>query len=57
MHLIQFRQIIRDAEIARVISPVVGRYGLSEAETEKVLLKLSVPRASNIAQISIALAS
>ena len=46
---------MRDAEIARVILPVVHGHRLTEAETEKVLLKLNVPRAANIARISIAL--
>jgi hypothetical protein len=55
MHQLQFREILRDAEIARVILPVVRGHHLSAAETEKVLLKLSVPRAANIAQISAAL--
>jgi len=55
MHHIQFRQIVRDAEIANVISPVVRKHHLTEAETEKALLELSVPRAANIARITIAL--
>ena len=48
---------MRDAEIARVISAVVRGHHLSQEETEKVLLKLCVPRASNIARISVALTS
>ncbi len=55
MHQVQFRQIMRDAEIARVILPVVRGHHLSEAETEKALAKLNVPRAANVARISIAL--
>jgi hypothetical protein len=55
MHHIQFEEIMRDAEIAHVILPVVRGHHLSEAETEKALLKLHVPRAANIARISIAL--
>jgi hypothetical protein len=51
MHLIQFRQIIRDAEIAYAISPVVRRHRLSAEETEKFLLELRIPRAANVAQI------
>jgi hypothetical protein len=38
MHLIEFRQIARDAEVANAISPVVRRHRLTEAETEKFLL-------------------
>jgi len=52
MHFIQFRQIIRDAEIAYVISPVVSRHRLSAEETEKFLLELRIPRAANVAGIT-----
>jgi hypothetical protein len=55
MHQIQFREIMRDAEIARVILPVVRGHHLSEVDTEKFLLKLNIPRAANIARISAAL--
>jgi len=57
MHQIQFEEIMRDSEIARVIFPVVHGHRLSEAEIEKFLLKLKIPRAANIARISIALGS
>jgi hypothetical protein len=33
----------------------VRRHRLTEADTEKALLKLHVPRAANIAQISVSL--
>jgi hypothetical protein len=55
MHHIQFRQIMRDAEVADAILPVVRGHHLTEADTEKALLKLHVPRAANIARISVAL--
>ena len=55
MHQIQFRQIMRDADIARAILPVVRGHHLSEADTEKALVKLNVPRAANVARISVAL--
>ncbi len=55
MHLIEFRQIVRDAEVANAISPVVRRHRLNEAETEKFLLQLSTARAANIARICVAL--
>jgi hypothetical protein len=55
MHQIQFRQILRDAEIARVILPVIRGHHLSETDTEKALVKLNVPRGANIARISVAL--
>jgi hypothetical protein len=47
-----FNQIIRDAEIAYVISPVVRRHCLNAEETEKFLLELRIPRAANVAQIT-----
>ena len=55
MHLIEFRQIVRDAEIANAISPIVRKYRLTEGETEKFLLELGTPRAANVARISVAL--
>lgn len=55
MHQIEFRQIVRDAEIANAISPVVRRHHLTEADTEKALTKLAVPRAANIARITLLL--
>jgi len=48
---------MRDAEIASAISRVVRGHHLTEADTEKALLKLRVPRAANIARISAALGS
>jgi hypothetical protein len=52
MHLTQFRQIIRDAEIAYAISPVVRRHRLSAEETEKFLVELRIPRAAKVARIT-----
>jgi hypothetical protein len=52
VHRIELRQIIRDAEIAYAISPVVRRHRLTEEETEKFLLELRIPRAANVAQIT-----
>jgi len=52
VHSIEFRQIVRDAEIAYAISPVVRRHRLSAEETEKFLLELRIPRAANVAQIT-----
>ena len=42
---------MRDAEVADAILPVVSEHHL----TEKALLKLHIPRAANIARISVAL--
>jgi hypothetical protein len=55
MHNIELRQIVRDAEIAYAILPVVRRHHLTKANTEKALLKLDVRRAPNIARISVSL--
>ena len=55
MHLIQFREIVRDAEIANTISRVVCRHRVEERDIEQVLLDLRIPRAANVAQISAAL--
>ena len=52
VHHIEFRQIIRDAEIAYAISPIVRRHRLTEEETEKFLLELRIPRAANVAGIT-----
>jgi hypothetical protein len=55
MHNIEFRQIMRDAEIANAILPVVRQHCLTQAATEKALRELGVPRAANIARISVSL--
>jgi hypothetical protein len=52
VHHIEFRQIVRDAEIAYAISPVVRRHRLTEEETEKFLVELRIPRAANVAGIT-----
>ena len=52
VHRIAFRQIVRDAEIAYAISPVVRRHRLTEEETEKFLVELRIPHAANVARIT-----
>ena len=52
VHRIVFRQIIRHAEIAYAISPVVRKHHLTAEETKKFLLELRIPRAANVAQIT-----
>jgi len=52
VYRIEFRQILRDAEIAYAISPVERRHRLSAEETEKFLLELRIPRAANVARIT-----
>jgi hypothetical protein len=51
MHWIELGQIIRDAEVANAISPIVHGHSLTEEDTEKALLELHVPRAANVARI------
>ena len=55
MHLIQFREIMRDAEVANAIHPVVCKYLLSVEDTIKALIACGVPRAASVAQIARAL--
>ncbi len=37
MHLIQFREIMRDAEVAYAIHPIMRKYRLSAEDTTKAL--------------------
>jgi hypothetical protein len=55
MHLIQFRQIMRDAEVAYAIRPIVRKYLLTAEDTTKLLTACGVPRAANVARITSAL--
>ena len=52
VHCTEFRQIVRDAEIAYAISPIVRKHHLTAEETEKFLVELRIPRAANVAQIT-----
>jgi hypothetical protein len=52
MHLIQFREIMRDAEVAYAIHPIVHKYRLTTEDTTKALLACAVSRAANVAQIT-----
>jgi hypothetical protein len=52
MHQIQFREIMRDAEVAYVIHPIVRKYLLTAEDTTKALIACGVPRAANVAQIT-----
>ncbi len=52
MHLIQFREIIRDAEVAYAIHPIVRKYLLTVEDTTKALIACGVPRAANVARIT-----
>ena len=55
MHLITLREILRDADVAHAISAVVREHRLSEDQTEQALIELHVPRAANVARISLSL--
>ncbi len=52
MHLIQFREIMRDAEVAYAIHPIVRKYLLTVEDTTKALTACGVPRAANVARIT-----
>ena len=52
MHLTQLNEILRDADVANAIFPVVRGHRMSEAQTERALTELDVPRAANIAGIT-----
>jgi hypothetical protein len=52
MHLIQFREIMRDAEVAYAIHPIVRKYLLSVNDTTQALIACGVPRAANVARIT-----
>ena len=52
MHLIQFREIMRDAEVAYAIHPIVRKYLLTAEDATKALIACGVPRAANAAQIA-----
>ena len=52
MHLKQLNEILRDADVANAIFPVVRGHRMSEAQTERALTELHVPRAANVAGIT-----
>jgi hypothetical protein len=52
MHLIQFRKIMRDAEVAYAIHPIVRKCLLTVEDTTKALIACCMPRAANVAQIT-----
>jgi hypothetical protein len=52
MHLIQFREMMRDAEVAYAIHPIVRKHLLTVEDTTKVLTACGVPRAAKVARIT-----
>jgi hypothetical protein len=55
MHRIELNEILRDAEIAYAICPILRRHHFTEEDTEKALRELHIPRAANVARISVSL--
>ena len=53
MHLKQLNEILRDADVANAIFPVVRGHRMSEEQTEEALIELDVPRAANVAGITL----
>jgi hypothetical protein len=52
MHANQFNEIMRDAELANAIGPIVRKHRLSREQTAVLLQKAGVARAENVAQIA-----
>jgi hypothetical protein len=48
----QFHEIMRDAELANAIGPIVRKHRLSMEQTAILLQKSGVARAENVAQIA-----
>jgi hypothetical protein len=55
VHLITLREILRDADVAHAIFSIVREHHLSAEQTEQALIELHVPRAANVARISLSL--
>jgi len=53
VHLKQLNEILRDADVANAIFPVVRGHRMSEEQTEQALIELDVPRAANVAGITL----
>ena len=53
MHQIQLRQIMRDAEVAYAIQPIVRKHLLTMGETADALRACGVERAGNVARIAV----
>jgi hypothetical protein len=52
MRKIEFDEIMRDAEVAHAIHPVVLKYFLTWEETTAALLSCGIARAKNVAYIA-----
>jgi hypothetical protein len=51
MRLSQFQEILRDAEVAYAIGPIVRKHQLDVEQTAGLLQDSGVPRAQNVAKI------
>jgi hypothetical protein len=54
MHQIQLRQILRDADVACAILPIVRKHLLTVEQTAEALLACGVDRPVNVAHIAMA---
>ncbi len=54
MHQIQFRQILRDADVACAILPIVRKHLLTLEQTAEALLACGVDRPTNVAHLTMA---
>ena len=54
MHQIQFRQILRDADVACAILPIVRKHLLTVEQTAEALLACGVERCANVARLAMA---
>ena len=52
MHRNLLREMMRDAEVAYAIHPIVLKYDLTIEDTTKALTACGIPRAANVAQIA-----
>jgi hypothetical protein len=52
VHTNQFHEIMRDAEVANAIGPIVRKHRLGVEEAAGLLRKCGVARAQNVAQIA-----
>jgi hypothetical protein len=52
MRVSRFQEILRDAEIAYVIGPIVRQHQLGIEQTASLLQKCGVARAQKVAQIT-----
>ena len=51
MRVTQFQEILRDAEVAYAIGPIVRKHKLDLEQTAGLLQDSGVPRAQNVAKI------